>query len=330
MNRSRPLAPMTDPPDPTIFVCLDTRGTEAPMTDSTSYCLWNSNTTEAFVHAMRQRVTVRIKCCLLQEGKLTDIILHGRLRRVEGREVLFMPRHVEVQQGKSKAEDRTCEFFFSLEQREGANINRMGYQGPGLVLQESRDENGEIRSLLLRLARNCSVRKMRRHKRIEWREEYSRMAGLVALDTCLNTRTELKYLLGKYYASNYPQPLSLVNLSAGGACACLPEEFASISLASTFLFFIAPSKSPNSDPPHIFLAKKMGTCKKLCEQGTALRLLFSEELDWFAQGQMLKWNDILASGSERLKSSLEFYEDADAEKASDSEGASPSTPLVTA
>lgn len=103
------------------------------MTAPTSYCLWNSNTTEAFARAMRQRVTVRIKCCLPREGKPTDIVMHGRLRNVEGREVLFVPRHAEVQQGKSKAEENTCEFFFSLEQREESGISRMGYQGPGMV-----------------------------------------------------------------------------------------------------------------------------------------------------------------------------------------------------
>ena len=294
-----------------------------PMTDPTTYCLWNSNATEAFVRAMRQRVTVRINCCLWHEGKLTDIVMHGRLRRVEGREVLFVPRQTKILQGKSKINENTCDFFFSLEQREGAGINRMGYQGPGIVLEEMKEEKGEIRSLLLRLARNCSVRKMRRHKRILWTDERSRLAGLVALDTPLNTRTELKHLLGKYYASDQPKPLPVANLSAGGACVCLPEEFASIYLASIYLFFIVPNKAPDPEPPYIFLAKKMGTCKSLCEQGTALRLLFTEELEWFAQGQNLKWENILSTGSARLQSCLDLYDEPTEE---DNE----SPPLLTA
>lgn len=190
------------------------------MTAPTSYCLWNSNTTEAFARAMRQRVTVRIKCCLPREGKPTDIVMHGRLRNVEGREVLFVPRHAEVQQGKSKAEENTCEFFFSLEQREESGISRMGYQGPGMVLEEVKDEKGDLRSLRLRLARSCAVRQMRRHKRVPWNEDRSRLAGITPLDNPPTTRAELKDLLAQYYASSHPNPLPLINLSAGGACAC--------------------------------------------------------------------------------------------------------------
>ncbi len=284
------------------------------MTAPTSYCLWNSNTTEAFSRAMRQRVTVRIKCCLPREGKPTDIVMHGRLRNVEGREVLFVPRHAEVQQGKSKAEEKTCEFFFSLEQREESGISRMGYQGPGMVLEEVKDEKGDLRSLRLRLARSCAVRQMRRHKRVPWNEDRSRLAGITPLDNPPTTRAELKDLLAQYYASSHPNPLPLINLSAGGACACLPDDISAITLASTYLFFVVPNKAAGSDPPYIFLSKKMGTCKSLCDQGTALRLLFTEELDWFSQSPHLKWDDILATGSERLQACLELYDDTEDEE----------------
>lgn len=290
---------------------MDKRGTECLMTTPTSYCLWNSNATEAFARAMRQRVTVRIKCCLPHEGKPTDIVMHGRLRSVDGREVLFMPRHTEVKQGKSKGEENTCEFFFSLEQREESGMSRMGYQGSGLILERNKDDKGGIRSLRLRLARSCAVRQMRRHKRVTWSKDRSRLAGITPLENPPTTRAELKELLAEYYALGRPNPLPLVNLSAGGACACLPEEISSIILASTYLFFIVPNKSADSEPPYIFLSKKMGTCKSLCDQGTALRLLFTEELDWFAPSQNLKWDDILASGSERLKNCLENYDDED-------------------
>ncbi|MBB5144269.1 hypothetical protein [Desulfovibrio intestinalis] len=281
------------------------------MTAANTYCLWNSNTTEAFANAMRQRVSVRIRSCLLHEGNLADMVFHGKFRSVEGREVQFIVRHKEVIPGKSKALENTCEFFFCLEEESSSGKVRMGYQGPGIVLEVGQNEKNELRNLRLRLAKDCSVRQMRRDKRVPWSTDRSRLAGVVPLEDVPATRTDLRALLAQYYNSSHPNPLPLVNISAGGVCACIPEELAKLSLTSNFsyLFFIVPNKAPASAQPYIFLSKKMGLCRNLCDEGTALRLLFTEELNWDSPGPNLKWNDILASGSSRLRTCLEEYYD---------------------
>ena len=281
------------------------------MTAANTYCLWNSNTTEAFANAMRQRVSVRVRSCLLHEGNLTDMVLHGKFRSVEGREVQFIVRHKEVIPGKSKALENTCEFFFCLEEESSSGKVRMGYQGPGIVLEVGQNEKNELRNLRLRLAKDCSVRQMRRDKRVPWSTDRSRLAGVVPLEDAPATRTDLRGLLAQYYNSSHPNPLPLVNISAGGVCACIPEELAKLSRTSNFsyLFFIVPNKAPAAAQPYIFLSKKMGLCRNLCDEGTALRLLFTEELNWDSPGPNLKWNDILASGSSRLRTCLEEYYD---------------------
>lgn len=57
----------------------------------------------------------------------------------------------------------------------------------------------------------------------------------------------------------------------------------------------------------------MGISRNLCEKGAGLRLLFAEELNWEFPGPTLQWNDILASGSDRLRACLDEYPDDDDE-----------------
>ncbi|MDD4702240.1 MAG: hypothetical protein PHI96_08470 [Desulfovibrio sp.] len=286
------------------------------MNVANTFCLWNSNNSEAFACAMRQRVSVRIRSCLLHEGRLTDMVLHGKFRSVEGREVLFIVRHKEIVPGKSKAEENSCEFFFCLEKESSSGKIRLGYQGPGLILEVGYSEKNELRNLRLRLSNNCSVRQMRRDKRVPWSPERSRLAGVVPLEVMPTTRTDLRDLLARHYKASHSGPLPLVNISAGGVCACIPEELAKLSGSGSipFLFFIVPSMAQPTEPPYIFISKKMGLCRNMYEEGTAaLRLLFTEELNWDSPGPNLKWVDILASGSSRLRACLEGYDDAEDE-----------------
>ena len=285
------------------------------MISINSFSLWNSDLAEAFTNAMRQRVNVRVRCCILHEGKPADVLLHGRFRKVEGREVHFVVRHKEITQGKCKSEENTCEYFFCLEEETSSGRIRLGYQGAGLVLEVSYNEKNELRNLFLRLTNTCSTRKMRRDRRVSWSKERSRLAGVMPLEEVPATRAELRDLLTLYYNSGQPNPLPLINLSAGGACACVSEEIAQYSRSGNifYLFFIVPSKAPASAPPHIFLSKKMGISRNVCEKGAGLRLLFAEELNWEFPGPALQWNDILASGSDRLRASLDEYPDDDEE-----------------
>lgn len=279
------------------------------MTSVNTVSLWNSDIAAAFTNAMRHRVNVRVRCCILNDGKPVDMILHGRFRRVEGREVQFVVRHKEITPGKCKSEENTCEYFFCLEDMTPSGRVRLGYQGPGMVLDIGYSEKNELRNLFLRLANTCSTRQMRRDRRIRWSNERSRLAGVMPLDEVPATRVELRDLLTRYYNSSQPNPLPLVNLSASGACACVTEEVAQYSRSGSifYLFFIVPSKAPASAPPHIFLSKKMGISRNVCEEGTGLRLLFAEELNWESSGPNLLWSDIVATGSDRLRACLDDY-----------------------
>ncbi len=285
------------------------------MISINSFSLWNSDLAEAFTNAMLHRVNVRVRCCILHEGKPVDALLQGKFRKVEGREVQFVVRHTEIMQGKSKSQENTCEYFFCLEENTPSGRVRLGYQGPGLVLEVTRNEKNELRNLFLRLANTCSTRQMRRDRRVPWSKERSRLAGVMPLEEVPATRADLRDLLTNYYTSTQANPLPLVNLSAGGACACVTEEIAQFSRSGNifYLFFIVPSKAPASAPPHIFLSKKMGISRNACEEGTGLRLLFAEELNWESPGQALQWNDIVASGSDRLRACLDDYPEDDDE-----------------
>lgn len=282
------------------------------MLDST-FSLWNSGHFDAFATALRQRVTVRLKCCMRWEGKPTDLIFYGRFRSVEGRDAQFLIRDMKVLPDKPKGYEGNGEFFFCLEHESSPEmVERVGFQGTAIILGTKSGTKEALRFISLRLPRTFVTRKMRRDKRVPWGRERSRLAGATIVTTPPETKADLRDMIAACYEKN-PKALHLIDLSAGGACACLPGGIASTPLSAkpVYLFFLAPSAAPPSSLPHVFLAKKLGFCQESCEKGYAVRLFFQKELNWEESQTQLEWTDIEAVGSRALRTLLDQYDDGE-------------------
>lgn len=274
-----------------------------------NYSLWSSSSFEAFKEAQRREVPFHVTCSLWRSGKAVDMDLRGKLLSVSGSEALFEVQERKLLPGKSKGEKSDCEFSFSLEQSTPSGVNELlGFQGRGRVLSMEKNIQGEPQLLSLRLARWCAVRRLRRDRRVTSEEWEIRLMGVVVVSPPPVTRKELGNILAAYYQA---QPLiSLVNISAGGTCLCLPDELASQTFTGNafYLFFLVPEYAAPGEKPHIFLARKLGQCREVCEQGSAVRLRFLQELDWDASPAALKWIDIECTGSTRLRLCIEAQE----------------------
>lgn len=114
------------------------------MLDST-FSLWNSGHFDAFATALRQRVTVRLKCCMRWEGKPTDLIFYGRFRSVEGRDAQFLIRDMKVLPDKPKGYEGNGEFFFCLEHESSPEmVERVGFQGTAIILGTKKRHKGSL------------------------------------------------------------------------------------------------------------------------------------------------------------------------------------------
>ena len=279
------------------------------VTSDASFCLWNSGSYEAITEAQKRKATVHLQCWLPVGGELAGTHLEGVLSKVDGREALFAVCSVTACPARNRAVKDSCEFYFCLERSlPSGERTRLGIQGSALVLEIHETPDGGVQSVLLRFPRNCSVRQLRGDKRIPWRDEYSRIAGVAPTPERLSYKEDLRAFLA-VHCRNRLDSTRLINISAGGACVCLPEELASSSLSfdTSYLFFLVPSLMPVSAPPFVFLARKMGLGRDVCDAGAAVRLRFQEELDWSGRQAQLKWQNIDRAGSSRLRLCLALY-----------------------
>lgn len=276
-----------------------------------NHSLWSSSSFEAFREAQRREVPFHVTCSLRRSGKTVDMALRGKLLSVSGSEALFEAQEWKILPGRSKGEESECEFSFSLEQSAPSGISELlGFLGRGRVLGMEKNIQGEPQLLSLRLARWCSVRRLRRDKRVTPEEWKIRLAGVTVVSPPPGTRKELSDILGAYYQTQWQSLISMVNISAGGVCLCLPDELAAQTFTGNafYLFFLVPDHAAPGEKPHIFLARKLGQCREVCKQGSAVRLRFLQELDWEASPAALKWIDIEYTGSTRLRMCIEQQE----------------------
>lgn len=273
-----------------------------------NYSLWGSSSFEAFREAQRREVPFHVTCSLWRSGKAVDMSLRGKLLSVSGSEALFEVQERKVLPGRSKGEESECEFSFSLEQNAPTGVSELlGFLGRGRVLGMEKNIQGEPQLLSLRLARWCAVRRLRRDRRVTPKEWKFRLAGVTVVSPPPANRKELSDILGAYYQAQ-PQPLfSMVNISAGGTCLCLSDELAAQTFTGNafYLFLLVPDTAAPGEKPHIFLSRKLGQCREVCERGSAVRLRFLQELDWEASSTTLKWIDIECTGSTRLRMCIE-------------------------
>lgn len=278
------------------------------MASDASFCLWNSNCHELLACAQDSSTNIHLECDLVWNEEPTRIKMEGQLREVHGREAQFIVSATTMQPSSPKAEVGGGAFYFSVKRQIAQDtVARLGVHGTASVQELSKGPNGELVALNLRFSRHVEIRQLRSGKRIPWRKEYSGMTGVLIAPEKPATTNDLRNLLGAY--SNGALPYArIIDISDGGACICIPEDLvvSSFSGDATYLFFLRPSVVPATQPPYVFVAKRVGFGKAAEAEGVVVRLKFQEELDWNAHRSRLHWMEI-KSGSPRLRQCLLHY-----------------------
>lgn len=271
--------------------------------------LWNAKKQDPLVEAQNSGSTITLTCCLSRKGEAVEMRIEGLLRNVQGREAQVFVQRVTTLSGKNKDPDDHFEFSFQIAASHGENQGtRMGARGIGLILKTEDNKDGTLRTLDLRFPHNYTVRPLRKNKRYVWNNEHTRLLSVLLIDKPPSTREELATLLRTQQKDSLLAS-QLIDISAGGACICLPEEVArpSFSTGALYIVFFIPSLATKSDFPFVFLAKRLGLGREQCLHGTAVRLCFTDELNWTYHHQLLKWTPIELDGSTRLRDCLLLY-----------------------
>lgn len=273
-------------------------------------CIWNSDDREAFAAAQRHKAFVKVACCIPWKGRPRDVVFYGRLRNVAGREATLVVQEAEVLSRGCKIHQYACEFFFCLARKNQSNgLERLGYRGSGRVLGVKKNARGEISHVSLRLASRCFVRRMRRDKRIDWTNQYCHASGALRVTYTPEFRCDLTSLLHRH-SHEADVETRIVNISASGACAWMPEEpdLKCLSGEPDILCYMVPAASSSMDQPYVFLGKKMGFFRSELPNILAVRMHFVYELDWEKDPHRLSWIEISDCGSSRLREHLGQYD----------------------
>lgn len=264
--------------------------------------LWNPGIRSALREAQQRQTAVLVRACLPYGGRLADILLQGMLEHVADGEALLHVVRSEELSARSALAAFQCDFFFCLERITAPDVrNVLGYRGRGVVLRQVEFDE-ETRHVRLWLSGHCSIRRLRRDRRIPWMPDRHRQFSLTPLPEMPLAREDIMREL--HHSCPAPDAGGAqLDISAGGACVCT-ETPSSMSLRcnAAFLFFLLPDPLPPAGAPFVFLARQLGRHRELCRNGRALRLLFTHELIWPAAGMTIA--DIAANGSPRLRAYL--------------------------
>ncbi|MBO4300760.1 MAG: hypothetical protein J5861_04065 [Desulfovibrio sp.] len=272
--------------------------------------LWNAKQQDPLVEAQNSGATVTLTCCLLCSGAPVGMRIEGLLRNVQGREGQLVVQTMTLVGGKSRDPDDRFDFSFQISSRNSEDQGiRMGAWGSGLILKTAYGQDGKLRVLNLRFPHNYTVRPLRRSKRYLWKGEFTRLLSVMLVDKAPATREELAALLRGLQNGDLSHS-QLVDISAGGVCVCLPEDMArpSFSSGSIYIVFFIPSKADEAEFPFVFLARRLGLGVEPCGKGTAVRLCFTDELNWAHHHRTLKWMPVELDGSSRLSGILSQYD----------------------
>lgn len=265
-----------------------------------------SNIYEIYTAAHNAQTLVKITCCIQHDDKLKDIRYYGHIKSVEGREALVSIVEQEVLARPCKIYPNEFEYFFCLD-KDYPQRMRLGYLGTGKILDVLHDEEGCITALKLRFSAKSVERRMRRDRRIDWQPEYAKASGVFRLDAIPEDTTALKGLIKQHYRLFEATP-QLVNISAAGACALLPDEAELKSLsAERLLLYIISEGFDIFSAAHIFLCKKIGVTSSTVNNMLKLRMHFTHELDLKNSTLNLTWVEISNTGSQRLGRFIDEY-----------------------
>lgn len=265
-----------------------------------------ANIYEIYTAAYNAQTLVKITGCIQNDDKLTDITCYGRIKSVDGREALVVIAEQEVLSRPGKIYPNEFEYFFCLD-KDYPQRMRLGYLGTGKILDVITDASGSITALQLRFSAKGVERRMRRDRRIDWQPEYAKTSGVFRLDAIPQDKTELKNLIEQHYRL-FGETKQIVNISAAGACALLPDEAELKSLsAEHLLLYIISDGLDILSAAHIFLCKKIGVASSSVSNMLKLRMHFTHELDLNNSTLNLSWVEISNSGSKRLGRFIDEY-----------------------
>ena len=265
-----------------------------------------SNIYEIYTAAYNAQTLVKITGCIQHDDKLTDITCYGRIKSIDGREALVVITEQEVLSRPGKIYPNEFEYFFCLD-KDYPQRMRLGYLGTGKILNVITDAQGCITALQLRFSAKGVERRMRRDRRIDWQPEYAKAAGVFRLDAIPHDKTELKDLIKQHYRL-FADSTQIVNISAAGACALLPDEAELKSLSAEHLMlYIISDKLDIFSAAYIFLCKKIGVTSSSVSNMLKLRMHLTHELDLNNSSLNLTWIEISNSGSQRLGRFIDEY-----------------------
>lgn len=260
-----------------------------------------SNSSNIFYTAQTAKTLIKVTCSIKQDGIVSDVLCHGHLSEAIGREARLKIVEQTAMERPSKIYPNEFEYFFCLDKNYPQRM-RLGYMGIGKILSVKKNSDHSIQSLLLRFAAQNVVRRMRRDRRIDWYSEYSKASGVMCTGQVPATRHELRKLIQNHY------PLAalrsqIINISAAGACALLPDclELKSLSVdPSLMLYIISEGFNNMIDATHVFLCKKVGIASSDAIDTVKLRMQFTHELNLRDSHCGLNWVEITNTGSARL------------------------------
>ena len=277
-----------------------------------SFCsLWNTNDNNALVDACRSHAKIQIRCAVPQGKELVDTMLDGYLATINGLNGIMIVTDTTVLSEKGHPGEDQCSFSIKMKKNLGKSPIEKGHVITGVARIQiiDKDQKENIKKIFIRFDRCYTVRPLRGNQRYKWQPSFSRLFRVILPITVPNTREQLSTILreqSNYIISSHPL---LVDISAGGLCACLPKELAqtSFSAKNPYLIFFLSEKAATNDPPYIFLAKRLGIGGADCCNGIPIRMRFMAEMDWSSNGQKLRWFDIREEGSPRLRKHLSTY-----------------------
>jgi hypothetical protein len=278
----------------------------AAHSESYSY-VPKSNNYEIFTAARNAKALIKVTGCVRQQDKLKDVMCYGHIKSVEGREAFVNIVDQEVLSRPCKIYPNEFEYFFCLDKNFPERM-RLGFLGTGKILNVKKDSESNINVMHLRFAAKSVERRMRRDTRVDWQPEYSKVAGVIRLDSIPADKHDLKNLIQQHYR-NSAGNTQIVNISAAGACALLPDEaeLKSLSPDTHLMLYILSDRFDMMNAAYIFLGKKIGVTSSGVNNMLKLRMQFTHELDLHSTPFHLDWEEISNTGSLRLASFIDQY-----------------------
>lgn len=283
------------------------------MSSRDSYHLWHPDILGIFQAAKAQGAPVTLQSHMrLDAANEADVTMRCGITAVRGQVARFRADSYDFSFGSHAPQDPGCTYAFSVDlPRAIRDVIRVEYEGRATILDRALGRNNLPKALELRVSLPSRIRRRRRHDRIPCRPGRVEGAGLVLVEAPPRRPQDLARLLEAAAAQGAPQ---LLNLSVSGACLLAGEAIRQKLMAAQERYLVAftpltPARTPR---PLAFLGRKVGVYPRPGGRA-ALRIRFSEELDW--NGDELRWLNIERNGSAMLARLLRHWEALDAEEA---------------